>query len=63
MPALVDQGTAYPGATSGCPLQPEACSDWTGTVSGTVCPGPSLGVGTGAQTVGFDCSGLVLYAV
>jgi cell wall-associated NlpC family hydrolase len=25
--------------------------------------GPSLGIGTGAQTVGFDCSGLVLYAV
>jgi cell wall-associated NlpC family hydrolase len=25
--------------------------------------GPSLGIGTGAKTVGFDCSGLVLYAV
>ncbi len=23
VPALVDQGTAYPGATSGCPLQME----------------------------------------
>src|SRR5665213_2021636 len=25
--------------------------------------GPSIGIGTGAKTVGFDCSGLVLYAV
>jgi cell wall-associated NlpC family hydrolase len=25
--------------------------------------GPSVGIGTGATTVGFDCSGLVLYAV
>jgi hypothetical protein len=23
VPALVDQGTAYPGATSGCPFQME----------------------------------------
>jgi hypothetical protein len=42
VPALVDQGTAYPGATSGCVrFQPEGCPDWTGTVSGIVrneCP-------------------------
>ena len=25
--------------------------------------GPSLGIGQGAKTTGFDCSGLVLYAV
>ena len=25
--------------------------------------GPSLGIGSGAETTGFDCSGLVLYAV
>ena len=25
--------------------------------------GPSLGIASGAKTTGFDCSGLVLYAV
>ena len=43
-----------------------AAEQWLGTPyawGGGNYSGPSLGIGTGAQTVGFDCSGLVMYAV
>ena len=57
---------AGPGETTFAQAVVAAAQQWIGTPyswGGGNYQGPSLGVGTGVQTVGFDCSGLVMYAV
>jgi cell wall-associated NlpC family hydrolase len=64
--ATYTEQLANPGASSFDQAEIAAAQQWLGTPyswGGGGYDGPSLGAGTGAQTVGFDCSGLVMYAV
>jgi cell wall-associated NlpC family hydrolase len=56
---------ASPGGSSFAQAEITAAEGWLGTPyswGGGTYEGPSLGIGTGSTTVGFDCSGLVMYA-
>ena len=63
---VLGQNTQYqPGATGARGAVLEAISRYAGTPyswGGGGTNGPSKGIGRGANTVGFDCSGLVQYA-
>lgn len=58
--------TPAPGASTFGQAVIAAAEQYIGTSyswGGGSYSGPTLGIGTGAATVGFDCSGLVMYAI